>query len=103
MRGNVGLQEFIGLVDGAALVVTDSFHGLALSALLSKEMLLLRRFSDDDPASQNGRLYELAGQLGLDSRFFSGFIPPVADWTSVQERIDAMRSEAYTILKDTLQ
>ena len=103
VRGNVGLQEFLGLIDGAALVVTDSFHGLALSALLSREMLLLRRFSDDDPASQNGRLYELAAQLGLDDRFFSGFIPPVADWPSVQERIDTMRSEAYTILKDTLQ
>ena len=103
VQGDAGLQEFLGLIDSAALVVTDSFHGLALSAILSKDMLVLKRFGDEDPASQNGRLYELASQLGLEDRFYNGFIPATSPWTEVQERIDEMRSTAYDILKETLQ
>ena len=103
VRGDVGLQEFLGLIDGAALVVTDSFHGLALSAILSKDMLILKRFGDDDPASQNGRLYELASALGLEHRFYNGFIPPSEPWPAIQERMEAMRNDAYAVLKDTLQ
>ena len=99
---DAGPQEFLGLLDGASLVVTDSFHGVALSANLSRDMLILNRFKEDDPASQNPRLRELAGQLGLEDRFYTGSLPRPVQWEAVQERIDALRARAWAILKKTV-
>ena len=97
-----GLEEFLGLLDGAALVVTDSFHGVALSANLSRDMIILNRFQDSDPASQNQRIRELTAQLGLEDRFYSGKLPSPIEWDLVQGRIEALRSRAWCILKDTV-
>ena len=100
--GDTGPCEFLALLSGAALFVTDSFHGLALGANLSKDLLLLKRFSDSDPASQNGRLYDLAARLGLEDRFYAGTLPPRPAWEAVQSRISEMRSHAWNVLKKTV-
>lgn len=102
VAGNTGLYEFLALLSGAALVVTDSFHGLALSANLGRDMLLLKRFSDSDPASQNGRLYELASCLGLEDRFYQGTVPASPDWNVVRSRVAVMREHAWKVLKQTV-
>ena len=88
--------------NGATLVATDSFHGLALSANLSRDMLLLKRFSDSDPASQNGRLYELASCLGLEERFYDGTVPASVEWDIVRSRVSDLRDHAWNVLKKTV-
>ena len=102
VAGGAGLCEFLALLSGATLVVTDSFHGLALSANLSRDMLLLKRFSDSDPASQNGRLYELASCLGLEERFYDGTVPASVEWDIVRSRVSDLRDHAWNVLKKTV-
>ena len=99
---DAGPREFVGLLSGAAWVVTDSFHGFALSANLSRNVCVLKRFSDGDPASQNERMYDLAERLGLEACLEEGRLPTI-DWTAVQERIAALRAESEQRLKETLR
>ena len=99
---DAGPREFVALLAGAAWVVTDSFHGFALSANLSRNVCVLKRFSDGDPASQNERMYDLAGRLGLEACLEEGTLPSI-DWPAVQERISVLRAESEQILKETLR
>ena len=50
-----GPEEFIGAVRDAGMVITDSFHCLAFSAIFEKEYVLCRRDRDEDPESRNSR------------------------------------------------
>ena len=99
---DAGPREFVALLAGAEWVVTDSFHGFALSANLSRNVCVLKRFSDGDPASQNERMYDLAQRLGLEACLEEGTLPSV-DWAAVQERIGVLRAESLQILKETLR
>ena len=103
VRGNTGIREFVSLVEGASLVVTDSFHGLCMSAILERDMLLFRRFRDDENASQNGRLYHLASLLGLENRFWEGALPASSiDWEYTRNQVAAMRENAWKVLRRTV-
>lgn len=51
-----GPEEFLTALDNAAMICTDSFHGLALGTVLGKEVRLIRRYRDDDPESKNSRV-----------------------------------------------
>ena len=103
VQGNTGIREFVALVQGASLVVTDSFHGLCMSAILERDMLLLRRFRDGEAASQNGRLYHLAALLGLENRFWEGTLPATpVDWALTRSRVSALREKAWTVLRRTV-
>lgn len=99
---DAGPREFVALLSGAEWVVTDSFHGFALSANLSRNVCVLKRFSDGDPASQNERMYDLAARLGLEACLEEGALPSI-DWPAVQERISVLRAESEQILKETLR
>ena len=101
IQKDAGIREFVSLVGRAALVITDSFHGVALSANLSRDMIIFKRFKDDDPSSQNGRLYELAKRLELEGRFWGNEIEAI-DWSAVQQRISAIRSHGWDVLKKTV-
>lgn len=52
----VGPEEFLTALDNAALICTDSFHGLTLGTILGKRVELIRRYRDDDPESKNSRV-----------------------------------------------
>ena len=51
-----GPEEFLGAVQNAAMLCTDSFHGLAFGTIFGKETNLIRRYKDDDPESKNSRV-----------------------------------------------
>ena len=56
-------EAFLGSLHGASLVVTDSFHGLALSTLLGREVRVLRRYREEDPESKNSRIDQFQRQM----------------------------------------
>jgi hypothetical protein len=100
VQGKTGIREFISLLEGASLVVTDSFHGLCMSAILERDMLLLKRFRDSEGVSQNGRLYHLASLLGLEDRFCEGSLPASGvNWTVTRPRLEALRNNAWEVLR----
>ena len=67
LEEDVPPQRWLGLLGGAAHVVTDSFHGATFSAILNKECTILRRYREDDPESKNSRIDQLLRNLGVDS------------------------------------
>lgn len=64
----VGPAEFLGLVRDAALVCTDSFHCTAFSMLYGRPFFAFERFSRKDVHSQNSRIYNILGTVGLMDR-----------------------------------
>ncbi len=80
LEEDVPPQRWLGLIDGAAHVVTDSFHGAIFSAILSKPCTIVRRYREDDPESKNSRIDQLLRNLGVDSL-------ENPDWSAVNARL----------------
>ena len=92
---DAGLREFVALIRGASLVVTDSFHGTALAIALERPFINLKRFSDSDVASQNIRLRDLLERLGIENNL------PI-DYKAVRPRLEALRAESNAYLDKAL-
>ena len=67
LEEDVPPQRWLALINGAARVVTDSFHGAAFSAILNKRCSIVRRYREDDPESKNSRIDQLLRTLGVSS------------------------------------
>lgn len=80
----VGPKEFLGLINGAQCVFTNSFHGMAISVALHRDFFV--EFSSDT----NSRLVNLTELLGLEHRVVKDRIP-------LEEKID------YTYVDEVLQ
>lgn len=57
-----GPSEFIGAIDNAKNVITNSFHGMVFSILYKKDFIVLTR------GNMNSRMYNLLEKLGLLER-----------------------------------
>ena len=51
-----GPEEFLGALVGADLILTDSFHALALGTVFGRRVEVIRRDRDDDRESRNSRV-----------------------------------------------
>ena len=51
-------------IAASAHVITDSFHGAAMAAILGKPLTIVRRWRDGDPGSKNSRIDQLMRQMG---------------------------------------
>lgn len=70
---DAGPLDFLGLVDNASAVVTDSFHGVAFSVTFRKPFFLVL----NTDFSRNSRLTHLVEELGLKTRLWYS-VEPVA-------------------------
>ena len=62
-------REFLGAVRNAAVLCTDSFHGLAFATIFGVKTELIRRYREDDPESKNSRVdhfLRLVNEKGSD-------------------------------------
>ncbi len=66
LEEDVPPQRWLALINGAAHVVTDSFHGATFSAILNKHCTIVRRYREDDPESKNSRIDQLLRNLGVN-------------------------------------
>lgn len=66
---DAGPKEFIGLINNATIVCTDSFHATVFSILLGKPFVsFLRGEKEERRNSMNSRIYHLLGLTGLSER-----------------------------------
>ncbi|HOE93825.1 MAG TPA: polysaccharide pyruvyl transferase family protein [Candidatus Cryptobacteroides sp.] len=100
---DAGPREFISLLSGADAVLTDSFHGSALSINLGKQFYCVKRFSDADPLSQNSRLYDLFSLFGIGDRFLENGEPGKIDYKAVSNRLKELRTESLSFLKKEIE
>jgi exopolysaccharide biosynthesis predicted pyruvyltransferase EpsI len=63
-----GPVEFFNLIDNAAFVCTDSFHGTIFSIICGKPFYVFERFHREDNRSQNSRVYHLLDITCFDNR-----------------------------------
>lgn len=64
-------NEFLGLINNAQLVLTDSFHACVFSIHFEKCFFALERFKSSDKNSMNGRLYDLLSMFSLNERIIT--------------------------------
>lgn len=100
-----GPREFLGLIREAEMVVTNSFHGMALSILLEKEFYTFTNHYANSAATNN-RFDTLANRLGLTDRIYRADAAverhPV-DYQAVSKAVDAWRREGYDFLSQALR
>lgn len=62
-----GPAEFLNIINGAAMVLTDSFHGMVFCGIFGTKFLALERHSEPDNCQQNERIYNLLELYGAKS------------------------------------
>lgn len=65
---DAGVREFLWMIDHASIILTDSFHAVALSLNHEKEFVVYKRFNDTDKASQNSRIIDVLDMFGVRER-----------------------------------
>ena len=101
----MAVPEFLGWLSGASLVLTDSFHGIALSANLGIDFLAYRRFDEGDALNQNSRVLNILGKLGLLDRLMplDGCDFTKIDWTAISAKLDAEVAPSRAFLVEALR
>ncbi len=98
---SVGPSEFLGLMRDSEIVVTTSFHGVALSSIFNKKMVIT-------PSTYSERIMTIAESLGLTDRIISNeneipnYAKPI-DWGSVNRKINRDRTNSAKWLLDAIE
>lgn len=99
-----GPEAFLGLVQGATFVLSNSFHATAFSVIFEREFAVVERTE-----KINTRMRDLTALLGLSDHMVTDTanVPFNTDWTQVERHLadEIHRSKAYIdeVLKDGKQ
>jgi len=100
-------KQWLWLLTNASYVVTNSFHGVALSILQNKTFVYVPLAGDK--SDFNARAMNLISSVGLEGRMFcnrsndiSTILAAEIDWPSVNARVDAMRNTGREFLASNL-
>ena len=90
-------DEFLGYIQNAEYVITNSFHGTAFSIIFQKEFTLFL----DNPRGYNERSRDLLALCGLvPSDYKAGtFMTNHVDWDSVKNNIRSEMEKAERFLR----
>lgn len=101
----VGPREFLGYLDNSAFVVTDSFHGMALSINLNKDFYVLERFKANDMICQNSRIMNILEAFSIQDRLIKGACTSLAkvDWSAVNNKMANEKKRSKEILESMLR
>lgn len=100
MRYDAGVEEFLGLVKKAQMIITNSFHGMIFSVLFKRPFYIFSRKLCDTKISEVLELFRIKGRL-----LKTGFEPladPI-DFDKVHKYISEARNESLDILKKELR
>ena len=104
-----GPREFIGLIQNAELVVTDSFHASVFSMIFETPFYVFERDKADAKNSTNRRIYDFLKEYQLDSQLVSeeslaetNKIPKV-DFKYAHQHWEKRREESLEYLEYALE
>lgn len=102
-----GPASFLGLVRGAELICTDSFHGLAFSVINERDFVVTYRVRDG-VASRSSRIDNILNAWGLNDRLCremtaEAFDMPHIDYQRVRETVKKRREESLRYLINALK
>lgn len=98
-------SEWLGLINNAEYVVTNSFHATAFSVLFHKRFFTV--VNGDKTKGINVRMNDFLNTIGLEDRIFSD-IPDVLDlseidYFDVDTKIEEMRQSSLAFLRENLE
>lgn len=98
-----GVDEFLGLIDEAELVLTDSYHGMLFSIIYQKRFWSIERnYSQYDQSSRQKNILKL---IGLEDRYV---VEPTfvdmsqIDYVKVSKQLDKERAKSLSFLLGAL-
>ena len=101
-----GPDKFLSLLQNAAIVCTDSFHGTAFSINFNVPFFAFCKTRDTEKGSENSRLYSALEMFALSGRLVSGSAIPEkleVDFSHANEVLAQKRREANAYLEEMLK
>ncbi len=96
-----GPREFLGLVDGAEYVFTNSFHGVAISVAFETPFYVEYSSNTNSRLQNMVELFNLP-QCVVDEQTAQN--PPITiDYTEVSEKVASLRKESLAFLRGALE
>ena len=99
---DAGPAEFIALIDNAAHVITDSFHGAVFASILESPLTIVHRSGG---MSMFSRLQTLASMLGIEDKIYgnAGFsIDNASRYDGVSAAIDCQKANLFENLRNQI-
>lgn len=101
---DLGIEEFLGIVNNAKYIITSSYHGTALSIILKKQFMCVL------PKERSDRIAHLISLLGLQDRMVSeqsifndgDALKPI-DYVQVTYRLENAIKSSINYLEKTLK
>lgn len=105
---DVGPLEFVGLVNNARIIFTDSLHGALFSINLNRPFNVFMRFTEDHILCQNSRIVNILDMFGLSHRLIKDDALEIKndsdiDYESVNKILESKRKYSIDYLKTSLE
>ena len=98
-------EEWLGLLEGAEYIVTNSFHATAFSTILHKNFSVF--VPGDGRKGIGSRLYDFLEQFGLENRIYSRCPekPDISmpDFSIADEKLPALKKKSMAFLRKNLE
>lgn len=96
-------QEFLGLIENAAGVVTDSFHATAFSVIFNRPFWALSRFKNQGKTNNNHRVTDILEQSGLLNYYENSSNKlSTPDYSNANKILKVQADKSYEFLKAAL-
>jgi len=105
---DVGIPEFVSLINGAKAVITDSFHGTAFSIIFQKDIYCTPRHISSDSGNTNNRLDSLLNLLQIEKRIITNesdidtALTTHIDYIIASRILDEKRQECLRFISNAL-
>ncbi len=102
----IGPKEFVSLISKAALICTDSYHGILFSLNFNKEFIPFERFPANNSENQNSRVYNILSIMEIKNSLIEytsktlRFSP--IDYSKVNKSICDFKNHSFEFLKTAL-
>lgn len=100
---NIGPVDFLNYILNAKYVITDSFHGMALSVCMHKQFFI---YTDTSKGNTSGRIHSLLEMCNITSRIISENkidLSEIIDYNEVEANLQKMREESFEFLNSALE
>lgn len=108
IEASAGVKEFVELIANAKYIFTDSFHATVFSVIFNKEFQVFERFDSNSATSQNSRIHNFLGTVGLDKHvitFNSNDIPDAEDinYKDVNDKLEKEIQKSTQFLREAIE
>lgn len=99
-------NDFVKLISEAEYVCTDSFHCTAFSIQFHRKFMTFYRFGTGEKGGRNSRIDSLFSMLSVSrEHIYNGDIMMInnpIDWNTVDEKLESLREESISFIKNSL-